>query len=260
MLETLEMNGYNTASVEGRAYGMPTVQPGSGYSALSENSRDRDNQQVRSANAMWLAAMLECEGTFTFQYNEQQKGNGLHSHIQPRVIFVNSDFKLVDKVEEVMVEFGFVPYRNGNVKGGLGKKLKAELQYNGFKCLPLLKMLRPFMFGEKAEAADCMIEFIEYRFSLQRQKLSKKPYGEKEFALLRRVRKINSGHWAHTPKLSLITSTTVRQRREAAWKAADAKIQSVLHGDMQRAAEMTAPLSERSRSRRRKVYADYGQR
>ena len=54
---------------------------------------------VSTRSAAWLAAMIECEGTVTFQYNEQIKGGKLHSHIQPRVVFVNSDYLLVDAVE-----------------------------------------------------------------------------------------------------------------------------------------------------------------
>lgn len=178
----------------------------------------------------WIAAVLECEGTFTFQYNEQCKGGKVFSHIQPRVIFVNSDMLLVDRVEKLLVELvGFKPYRRDGIKGGMGRKAKSEVQINGFKCLPLLKELRPFIFGAKAEVVDVIIEFIEFRLSLKNKK---QMYGDREFALLGRVREINSGHWNRSPKFSSVSSTTVRQRREDV-----AKTQSALHGDVQNLAE-----------------------
>ena len=227
-----------------------TSHVGRGYSALSENAEDKVNQQERSGMLRWLAAMFECEGTFTFQYNEQVDGGGLKSHIQPRVIFVNTDFKLVDAVDDGLRMFGFQAYRNDHIKGGLGKKKKAELQVNSMKSLPLLKLLRPFMIGDKSEVVDCLIAFIEYRLSRPKKA---RPYGEYEFSLLRRVREINSGHWRLKRKFSSISSETVRQRREQAWKAADVMIQSGLHGDMQNATETLASPPARTLERRRRV-------
>src|SRR5271163_4895196 len=75
-------------------------------------SRLADADQKREMKLVWLAAMLETEGTFTFAYNEQHKDGKLHSHIQPLVLFVNSDMKLVDRVEEVIADLGFLPHRS----------------------------------------------------------------------------------------------------------------------------------------------------
>jgi len=132
---------------------------------------------------------------------------------------------------------GIPPYRSRAKRTGIGQKPKVEVQLNGFKVLPLLHMVLPLMIGEKKEVVKCMIDFIEYRQSLH---LPKQRYSDYEFSLLRKVREINSGSWRHSPKYSSISSETVRQRREQVRKTA--KIQSDLHGDMQSAAEMTAPL------------------
>src|ERR1700722_1396788 len=118
---------------------------------------------------------------------------------------------LIERVEVVAIKLGFKPYRREPFISGIGKKPKAELQWYGFKAIPFVKLLRPFMVGEKLEAADCLIRFVEYRKSLLRPKQA---YGEFEFSLLRRVREINSGHWRHQPKFSSISSTTVSQRRK----------------------------------------------
>jgi hypothetical protein len=170
---------------------------------------------TRREKVIWLCAMLEAEGTFSFQYNEQVKNGKLHSHIQPLVIFVNSDMALVDRVHVVIAELGFVPYRGRPKTSGLGKKKKAEVTCNGFKSLPLLKMLRPYMVGEKTECVDCLIRFIEYRQHLQSIGKPKKIYSDVEFALLRRVREINSGHWRQAPKFSQISTEAVSGRRDA---------------------------------------------
>lgn len=231
MLEHLEKSD--------RIQGMKTplsTRPSSDYRVLGENAGDRDNQQERLRRITWLTAMLECEGTFTFQYNEQIKEGRIYSHIQPRVIFVNSDLKLVDAVEKTMRYLGMKKvYRRDGIRGGIGRRPKSEVQVNGFRSLPLLYLLRPFMVGTKTEVVDCMIQFVEYRKSL---KNGKQKYGDLEFDLLAQVRKINSGHWHRSPKFSSVSSTTVRQRRAAQ----AAKIQSELYGDIESLAEMSKTL------------------
>lgn len=230
---------------------------GVGYPAQGENADDRVNQQERLRRLVWLASMLESEGTFTFQYNEQVKNGGLHSHIQPRVLFTNTDKDLNNMVQAIwFMEFGLECHRKDGIKGGLGQKLKSLLMVSSFGIAPFLREIRPFMVGGKSRLVDLLLQFIDYRQSLRN---CHQRYGEFEFSILKQVREINSGHWRNTPKFSAISSETVRQRREAVWNASDAKIQSGLHGDMQSAAEMTAPLSERKRSRRKKLYDDYGQ-
>jgi hypothetical protein len=231
MLETLDKEadvGYNV-SMEYSIFASPSLD----YRSLGENVEDKDNQQVRIRKLIWMSAMLECEGTFTFQYNEQNRKGKIHSHLQPRIIFVNSDQKLVNAFQNLAAEFGYEMYRRDGIKSGMGEKEKSELQYNGFKTLPFLHQLKPFMIGVKLELLDLLIRFIEYRQSLDRPK---QIYSDFEFGLFRRVREINSGHWKRIPKFSLLTSETVRQRREDL-----AKIQSDLHGDVQRATEMIAP-------------------
>lgn len=230
MLEYLE----KTSRIEGMKKAIFSPRSSAGYRSLGENPGDRGNEQERSKKLTWISAMLECEGTFTFQYNEQIKNGKMHSHIQPRVIFVNSDISLVDAVEKMIVDLtGIVPYRRDGFKTGVGKREKSEVQINGFHSLPFLKEVRPYVVGAKGELVDILIRFIEYRQSLAQPK---QRYGDLEFELLRRVREINSGHWAHQPKFSSISSETVRQRR------AIAKTQPGLRGDAKSKAEMTLPL------------------
>lgn len=230
------------------------------YSSLSKNVEDSPvNQPERSSMLWWLGAMFECEGTFTLQYTETEEDGGLKSYIQSRLLFVNSDLKLVDRVERLVREIGYAhkPSRKDGIVCGIGRKKKSQLSYLGKKTLPLLKLLRPYIVGDKAECADCMIDFMDYRESLRAIKKTAQPYSEYEFALFRRIREINSGHWRRKPKFSDLSPETVRQRRLAAWKRADAKIQSGLHGDMQSAAEMTAPPSAQKLAHRRRQYPDY---
>jgi hypothetical protein len=227
------------------------------YQSLGENVEDRENQQERLMKLIWLTAMLEAEGTFTFQYVEQEQDGALKCHITPRIIFVNTDFVLVDRVDRLITDFSGIKAYRCNMKGGLGRKPKNELQVSGQKTLPLLKILHPYVYGSKKEAVEHLISFVEYRQSLKRRN---QVYGEYEYSLVARVREINSGNWIHKSKYFAISSETVRQRREAAWAASDAKIQSELHGDMQSAAEMTAPLSARKLARRQWLYSDYAQK
>lgn len=109
---------------------------------------------TRRENLVWLAAMLEAEGIFTFQYSGQLKNGKVDSHIQPLVIFINSDLLLVGRVEQVMSDFGCVPHQGKPRTTGMGGKLKTELLYNGFRSLPLLELLRPHMVGEKTECVE----------------------------------------------------------------------------------------------------------
>lgn len=178
-------------------------------------TRQEINQHDRRLSIIWLTAMLEAEGTFSFAYNEQVKNGTLHSHIQPIIVFINSDVQLVNRVEFLLTEFASKPYRSKPRTCGIGKKLKTWLQYSGFKLLPLLKLIRPHIVGEKIECIDCMIEFIEFRQHLQSTGKPKQKYSEVEFTLLRRVREINSGHWKQTPKFSQISTEAVSGRRDA---------------------------------------------
>lgn len=236
---------------------IPQDHVGFGYQVPGENAEDRDNQQERLLEIVWLAAMLEGEGTFTFQYNEQYQDGAMKCHIQPRVIFVNTDLKLTSRVEQIFINMGVKPYRKDKIICGIGEKPKSEVQINGFKALSVLKTLFPYIYGSKKEVVACLIEFIEYR---QNNENMRQVYGDYEYDLVKKVREINSGHWKRKPKFSTISSETVRQRREAAWAVADAKIQSGLHGDMQNATEMIASTSNRKESRRRNVYPDYGRK
>src|SRR6266404_344130 len=232
MLERLEKSTIMDAMKTSAAI----VRPSLGYRPFGNKARNRENEQERLQAIAWITAMLECEGTFTFQYNEQYKNGRMHSHIQPRVIFVNSDRLLVDTVDVTLARLtGIKPYRKDGIRCGMGKKLKSEIQINGFKVLPFLKQIRPYIAGSKAQIVDYMIQFIEYRQSLA---LPKQAYGDFEFDLLAKVRKINSGHWKKQPKFAAISSTTVRRRR------ALAKKQSGLHGDVQSVAEMTTPTDK----------------
>ena len=95
-------------------------------------SRLMDIDQKCEMKAVWLCAMLEAEGTFSFAYNEQIKDGTIHSHIQPIVIFTNSDMRLVKRVDDVLCELGFTPYRGKEFSGGMGRKPKRDLQYRGF--------------------------------------------------------------------------------------------------------------------------------
>jgi hypothetical protein len=236
---------------------LPQDRAGFDYQSLGENVGDRDNQQERLMKLIWLTAMLEAEGTFTFQYAEQEQDGALKCHITPRIIFVNTDFVLVDRTDQLITEFSGIKAYRGNMKGGLGRKPKNELQINGQKTLPLLKILHPYVYGSKKEAVEHLISFVEYRQSLKHRN---QVYGDYEYSLVARVREINSGHWRRKSKYFAISSETVRQRREAVWAASDAKIQSELHGDMQSVAEMITPLSARKLSRRQYLYPDYAQK
>jgi hypothetical protein len=227
------------------------------YSSLSENAADRrDYQQERIRDLVWLACAFECEGTFTLQYTETEEDGGLKSYIQPRMIFVNSDMKIAQKVERILVDNDFVkPYRRNGIQSGIGKKKKTEIACLGKKALPILRLLRPYIVGDKAECVDMMIEFIVYRQSL---KQINQPYTDYEYGLFNRVRAINSGHWKRKPKFSELSSETVRQRRLDAWKRADAAmIQSALRGDAQNAKETIASMMSRRISQRKRQYPDY---
>lgn len=183
-------------------------------------ARAVQNKRQRLLDIVWLAAMLEAEGTFTFQYNEQVKNGKLHSHIQPLTIFINSDMRLVDRVEGIMRGLGFIPHRSParRYKTSIGLKKKVEIRYNGFKALPLLELLRPYLVGEKTECVDCMIGFVKYRQKLQAAGKPKAKYSEVEFGFLRRVREINSGHWRQEPKFSQISESAVAGRRNGCGK------------------------------------------
>lgn len=221
---------------------LPHVHRGRDYSNPSENVADcRENQQERIRDLVWLACAFECEGTFTMQYTEQVQDGALKHYIQPRLIFVNSDMRIVENVDRILRANDFVPYRRNDIVGGLGSKKKTEIACLGKKALPILKLLRPFIVGEKSECLDLMIAFIEYRQSL---KPLNRPYSDYEYGLFRRIRQINSGHWRRKQKYSELSPETVRQRRLEVRAHTDAMRQSGLNGDIQKAAETTASRDE----------------
>jgi len=231
MRERLEKRG--TVEVENTTVMAMTPRPDLDYLTPGKKAEDRENPQGR-LGAIWLAAMLECEGCFTFDRSRMKYG--MRPRILPIVCFQNTDMKLVEAVIDTATRLGFAP---PIVRPFPGKnKPLTELRWWGLKILPFLEVLQPCMVGVKAENAKLMIEYIQSRrAAAETAGRINPPITDYELSLVDRVFAINGGSTRRRPKLQQEPSQT-----ECQGDNGSPKLQSGLHGDMQRAAEMTAPL------------------
>lgn len=177
----------------------------------------------------WLAGILDGEG------NLQLSTNAKHLRALVNVV-TNTNTRLIQEVSERLESLGIshrIQYLSGSSRwSDKWKPAWSVMVMKIDEIKKLLGILRPFMVG-KREQCDILMEFLSRRESCKPTKYGAVPTTDHERLLAARMKELNRRGTSE----SVTTSTLPSLKSEM--------IQSELHGDMQRMAEMTIPESEK---------------
>ena len=157
-----------------------------------------DNQQERREAAIYLAAMIQCDGTITAYWRPGRKASHKHS-IGAKVVFYNTDKDTIENVVTKCEVLGITPHVYGyyQTQGDTEKKM-GYVVIQGYKRLQrFLPHLIPFLVSYKKDRAEKLLELSEVRCALPKDA----PYAESQLNMLRAV--FNTGKF-------LESSTTIR--------------------------------------------------
>lgn len=185
---------------------------------------------------VWLAAMIETEGSITFQTVRRPEGRIV---ITPFVCFVNSDVRLFSRVRELLTQLvASLPQRPrsiGLTRHRATNKGCVQVRVDGEACQPVLEAILPFMVGEKRRNAKVVLRYLASRkrhLWTRRNCLGQKKRNGYTFAEIALVCSIRS-------HVSALSSETLRQASNVGKRSR--MIKSELPRNRQSAAETTAP-------------------
>lgn len=204
---------------------------------MNSNSTSEMGNQQETVAAARLAMLFDTEGTITMRV--QQKSRRRPANMVPIVHAVNTDKGLIDWAAEALTLFNVAHYiytfdpTRTNIRARL---IQHRIVILGMKRVAkLLPVIMPFLIV-KRQQATWLSEFIE-----SRQGRYNEAYNELELSIANNVRALNQNK-NRAKAWRPISSETLCQARELRTML-NGKIKSGLHGDMQSAAEMTAPVA-----------------
>ena len=122
-----------------------------------------NQQEMDTADLHWIAGIIEGEGWFSL--SRQFRVTGRVAYV-PNVGIANSDKVIISECARIFSahHVGFHIADRGSSRTSLGKKPIEELQITGHKRAgSALRMLIPFLRGDKRARASKLLEFIDYR-------------------------------------------------------------------------------------------------
>jgi hypothetical protein len=185
---------------------------------------------------VWLAAMIEAEGSITFQTVRRDGGRII---ITPFVCFVNSDALLLSRVRGLLtrlaVDAKSRPRSCGFARHSSAKLPCSMVRVDGEACQPVLEAILPFMVGAKRRNAKVVLRYLasrKRRLLLRRNRLGQVLRNGYSLAEIKLVTSIRT-------HISALSSETLRQAVNVGRRSR--MITSDLPRDRQSAAETTAP-------------------
>jgi hypothetical protein len=184
---------------------------------------------------VWLAAMIEAEGSITFQTVRRDGGRII---ITPFVCFVNSDALLLSRVRGLLtrlaVDCKSRPRSCGFTRHSSTNLGCAMVRVDGEACQPVLEAILPFMVGAKRRNAKVVLRYLSSRKRrlLRRNRLGQVHRNGYTLAEIKLVTSIRT-------HISALSSETLRQAVNVGRRSR--MIKSDLPRDRQSAAETTAP-------------------
>ena len=192
------------------------IGPGSHVALIPEPTiADLSDEAARAK----LAATVECDGSMDMI---QREGTTI---CKPSIAIYNSNESFLVEIRQSLNRFGLAYYYYARPIRNLGTKPASTFYIQGMKRVRRFLEVTNGYYGTYAERASLITEFIDLRMS----RGVKAPYGDREREINRRFEKIS--------KDERVPSTTARKN----CSFNRSKIQSALHSDMQRPAEMTGP-------------------
>jgi hypothetical protein len=182
------------------------------------------NPQATDNELAWLAGFYDGEGTFqVVRWKQKNDKWGQHAAIE----VTNTDPTLVAKVYEILDKMGCVPHVCNSKPSNANHKEHWVVSVTKLTHIKLAcELLLPFLVGKKSRA-ELLLRYANSRLKYQKENGTGRhaPYTDSELEIVGQLKTLNRRG----------ASTTARATAEKQ------KIQSELHGDMQRVAEMTIP-------------------
>jgi|GEM_PF-7079752 len=124
-----------------------------------------DNQQERlEIQKSWFAGFFEAEGWICLMKVKQKYKGEMVDRYVPVSGICNTDFTILEKCKTLLDEFNIgyhLAFQNPRKKGY--KKLW-QMNFSGLKrCSQLLSWILPYMWGDKTERGQKVLEFCEMR-------------------------------------------------------------------------------------------------
>jgi hypothetical protein len=163
-----------------------------------ENQKDTkmDNQQERfELDLAWLAGILEGEGWVSLVLVKGNQKNKLRPtpSYHPNIGMVNCDFKIMDKVEEILIRLN-IKFRKCHRKpyvgsDGSARKEKVEISFITHDCMRrFINIIFPYLIGEKKERCIKLLEYLDIRSKKPKSGINAR-YGEEEYEVYKSLYK-----------------------------------------------------------------------
>lgn len=145
------------------------------------------SQNERVVRLARLAMLIECEGSITIGMSPPTKTRNRPS-LTPTVDITNTAEDIINEAKETLIDekIGF-SVKNERHSGGLGKKVRYDVNVHGFdRVETLLLTILPYLRSKKRQA-EILLQFIRVR----RNSEPKAHYSDTEWSLTTSVRKLN---------------------------------------------------------------------
>jgi len=166
-----------------------------------------DNQQVKDYELGWLAGIIEGEGYFGLRVERHtsQKSNIFSTDLKAIYIraewsVANTDYSLIDKVNEIAKKLNCNMHIRNQKGQGNRKDSQVISTRSQRKIKDILTSTYPYLYGQKKNRANCLINFVELRMNqpaIDKHKDfqimgfsgngSMKPYTRKQIALFEQI-------------------------------------------------------------------------
>lgn len=149
-----------------------------------------DNPHILERDLVYLAAIIDGEGTITLEKAGKRRNHAIPGLI-PKIVVTNTNEAIIQHVINLFQNIGVTPHVKSQTPNGVRRRNRTcyWVQVTGLvKCKKVLTQIKQFLVG-KISQANLLLDFIEFRGDPQMAK--GKPYGQFELGILERVRAIN---------------------------------------------------------------------
>ena len=151
----------------------------------------RNPRPITDLEAVWLAAVIDCEGTVCVSASDRHRGNSFDIHAQVLISVANTNFDLLDKVRTIC--------DCGNINGPhIPKKGQPHFDWrvkNIGNCRRILERTLPWLIVKKSRAEDLITSFGYYDQLMTEPLLDPRGSGRYQHTdNPKRIRLANRGH------------------------------------------------------------------
>lgn len=158
--------------------------PESHLCSLRDKENGLGNQQERTLGLAFIGGLVTGEGSFCLTVRRRKERHGGLT-ISPVFALFMSDFETIDFLSEALRGLGLPVYVQERPKAGRGQ---IGIHISGLRRVRrYCQLLIPFLTGQKLQAAELTLAFIESRLAKDKGV----PYSDDELDIVRRLREVN---------------------------------------------------------------------